>query len=309
MGLRSLKQVLLAKVEAEYGVDSLPTGGINAMLASSVRHSPLVQEMLERKNISPRFGSNGKVEGSRQFDIEFDIELAGSGVPGNPPAWAPLLLACGMREEVEEGVSVSYLPDTEGSHSITLHFSVDGVRYAMAGGRGNCSLKLAAKSIPLLSFKFTGMPHPVLDMSLPAPDLSGFVPPLAVTESNTGPVSLHGFSGSFSEISLDLGNSVYRRNLMGSDSVLITDRSVRGSAILEMPRVSQKDFFAIAGTGFTGPLSLTHGTASGNIVKVDCPAVQVAEPQLSSSDNIEMLQLALDCLPESGDDEIRIRVM
>ena len=58
-----------------------------------------------------------------------------------------------------------------------------------------------------------------------------------------------------------------------------------------------------------GSLSLTHGTAAGNIVKIDAPRAQLFSPSYEDDDGVAMMSLSLSLVPDEGNDELVITVM
>lgn len=307
MGMKSLKKVLMAKIETVYGTDAIPAGATDAVLASNVKVTPMTQTLTDRKMAQPFLGGQGKYVGERYAQLDFDVEAAGSGTAGAAPGWGVLMKGCAMSETVNAGISVVYAPISAGEQSITLYLNIDGYLYKLLGARGNVSCKLSQKSMPMMSYKFMGLFVPATDVALPVPTLGGYKQPVMVDDANTV-AALQGFSGVFSDISMDLGNTVVHRNLINGEAIAFTDRKSTGSVTLEQPAIAAKDFLSICDAGTTGALSVTHGKIAGNIVKFDAPIVQLHTPQNSSLDNIEMLQMAMELIPSAGNDELTITV-
>lgn len=308
MSFKSLKSVLLAKVETTYGTDAIPTGAANAMLAGNVKINPMMQDMPQRKVIRPFFSNDGKFPGARHGELTFDIELAGSGAAGTAPAWGALMKGCAMSETINAGVSAAYAPVSSGEQSLSLYFNVDGVQYKMLGARGSFSMKFTHKAIPVLSFKYVGLYVAVADLAIQAPTFTAFQKPLVVNAANTTPVTLHTFAGVFADISIDMANTNTYRNLMGLEQVVFTDRNPTGKVQLENVAIATKDFFSIVNNGTTGALSITHGQTAGNKIVIAAPAVQLSAPSLASQENVEMLDMTMDLQPSSGNDELTITV-
>jgi hypothetical protein len=308
MSLKSLKQVMLAKVEIVYGTDAIPTNVANAILVANVKHTPMVQDLPARNPIRPYFSNDGVIPAGAHVTLDFDIEVAGSGAAGTAPAWGAVLQACAMAETINAGVSAVYSPISSGEKSVTLYYNVDGKQHSITGARGSFSMKFAKGGIPMLSFKFIGLYNTPTDTALPVPTLAGWTKPIPVNLANTTPVTLHGYAGAFSDINLDIANANTYRNLIGSESILFHDRKPKGSCVMEMPAIATKNFYSIAAAGTTGALALTHGTIAGNKVAIACPTVQVTNPVHSSADNIEMLGLTLELQPNTGNDELVITV-
>lgn len=99
MGLQTNKRIVLAKLESVYGTDPTPDGS-DAMLVGNLNPNPLNAELVQRNLIRPYFGNSDTLIAQASSAIEFEVELAGSGIRGNAPAWARLLKACGFGETI-----------------------------------------------------------------------------------------------------------------------------------------------------------------------------------------------------------------
>jgi len=117
---------------------------------------------------------------------------------------------------------------------------------------------------------------------------------------------LHAASASMVAFNVDIGNQVVYRNVIGNESVEITNRAVSGSCTIEAPTITAKDWFTTSLESTTGALQMVHGSTAGNIVTIDAPAVQVISPTYGDSDGIVTLEANLSFVPDEGDDEITI---
>lgn len=308
MALKSKRVVLLAKIEATYGTDPLPTGAANAILCINPKLTPMTLQAAARNVIKPYFSNDGKVVAGKHVQLTFDVEISGAGAAGSAPQFGALLKACAMSETLNAGVSAVYAPISSGEQSATLYYCVDGVQHKLLGARGSVAMKFTQGAVPLLTFKFTGLYALPTDTALPAPTFSA-VKPVAVTQANTTPVSLHAYAGVFLSASVDLANAMAYRNLIGLEEVTFTDRQPVGSFDIERPTMATKDFFSIAANGTPGAFTLTHGTVAGNKFKVDCGAVQLGAPTMGSANGVETMTMAGDLTTTIGNDELIITVL
>lgn len=300
------KKVLLAKIEGTYGTDSTPTGGDDAMLVANVTVQPFQSETVQRETVQPYLGARGIFHVGQRVMLEFDVELAGGGAVDTPPPYGPLLRACGLDETINASTSVVYAPVSESFESVTIHFHQDGSKHAVVGARGTCSLRLNVKQLPYVHFAMTGLYVAPAAASDPTPTLTGFQTPLTVSNDNTGTFTLHSHSGKLQSCELNLGNAVVHRELVGEESVQITDRQSAGTIVIEAPALGTKNFFAAAAAGTQAALQVIHGSATGNTVQVDAPKVQLVNPQYQESDALVMLQMGLELVPNAGDDELTL---
>jgi hypothetical protein len=308
MALKSKIVVLLAKIETTYGVDPVPTGAANAILVINPKLTAITMQSSARNVVRPYFSNDGKIIAGKHAQLTFDVEIAGAGAAGSAPQWGVLMKACAMAEVINAGVSAVYSPISSGEQSVTLYYCVDGAQHALRGARGSFSMKFTQNGIPMLTFKMFGLYTIPTDTALPAPTFTA-VRPIAVTQANTTPVTLHGFTGNFTNVSVDIANAMAYRNIINLEEITFTDRQPIGSFDLERPTMATKDYFSIALAATTGALALTHGTTAGNKVQIAAPIVQLGAPTLGSANGVETLTMAGDLCSNAGNDELVITVL
>ena len=308
MALLSRKKIVLAKIETTYGTDPVPTGAANAILVRNLNLTPQDSDFVDRNLIRPYLGRSPQIPAGIRAMLEFEVELAGSGTAGTAPGWGVLLRACGCSETVVASTSVTYAPISSSFESATIYFNVDGVFHKITGARGTFSLQMSVKQIPVMKFTLTGIYNAVTDSAAPSPTYTIFQTPLPVTNINTTPFTLHGYSAVMSELTMDLSANIVHRTLVGgSEQVLFTDRQPQGSITVEATTVAAMDWWTRAKNSTTGALSVTHGTVAGNKVTLAAPNLQLTKPTYSDMDGVQMLQMGLNYIPgSSGNDEFSI---
>ncbi|HSI41763.1 MAG TPA: phage tail tube protein [Xanthobacteraceae bacterium] len=302
------KLAVLTKAEVTYGVDSTPTGAANAMQMTAVSITPLGGEEESRELLLPYFGHQGVLLVGNYVELQGSVELAGAGAAGTVPAYGALLRACSMSEVTVAATSVTYAPVSNAPESAVIYANFDGVNHAMLGVRGTWSLELAPKRIPRIRFTLRGLLGPIADVALPAVTLTGFKKPLVVSTVNTPTRSLHGYAALWESVSLDIGNTVELRNLIGEDSVQITNRQSIGTAVIEAASMAIKNWFSIAQAHTVGALSVIHGVGAGNIVEIAAAGVQLGRPTQGQTQGILNYSIPLMFTPTAGDDEFSIIV-
>lgn len=309
MPLLTRRRTILAKTETTYGVDPTPSGSANAILIRNLNVTPLNAEVVSRDLVRAYLGNSEQLIASKHVQLDFEVEMAGSGTAGTAPAYNVLLKACGLAEV--DGVSdVVYSPVSSGFGSATIYFNIDGVLHKVTGARGNVEFTIGARTIPTMKFTFTGIYNAPSDAALPAVDYSAFQIPLAANTSNTTGFEFFSFAGVLESLSLNLGNSINYRSLIGSESVIMTDRMVSGTAVFEAPLTASKDFFAAALASTLGNLTITHGTTAGNKFKIDSTRIDIANPTYTDNNGIHMLSVPFVAVPSSaGNDEISFTVL
>ena len=304
MPLIARKKVVLAKMETTYGTDPIPTGPANAMLVRNLNINPLESDTVDRNLIRPYLGRSQQIPTGQRVVIDFEVEMVGSGTAGTAPAWGPLMRACGHSETVAVGTSVTYAPISSSFESVAIYVNVDGVLHKATGARGTMTASWPNKDIPVFKFTFTGLWNQVVDGAAPTPTYTAFQDPLPVSNINTTPFTLHGFAAVMSEMSFDQAGAIVHRSLVGgSESVLITDRQPQGSITIEATTVAQKDWWTVAQASTLGALDITHGITAGKKVRFQAPKVQLVTPAYSDMDGIQMLQMAMNFVPNTGNDE------
>lgn len=204
-----------------------------------------------------------------------------------------------------------YMPVSTGFESATLYFNQGGLRHKLIGARGNASLDMSANGRPVIKFDMIGMFSPVTDASDSA-TYSGWGTPQTVNTANTwalidGKLSDGSATGiQAMKWSMDFGNAVKHRQLIGSESVPITDRITKGATSIEMTTVAFNSWIERIRASTKGLMAIENGLTLGNIVNVWLPNAQLMDPKYSDSDGIVMLDMNYNAIPVSGNDEFRL---
>lgn len=301
------KLALLAKIEVTESTDSVPTGAANAIQANDVSITPIAGDEEARDLILPYLGHQGVILTGNYVQLEFSVEVAGAGAAGDVPGYGVLLRACAMSETISAGVDVVYEPVSDGEESVSVYFNQDGVRHVALGARGNMRVEFAPKRIPRFRFTIMGLLGTITDQALPTVDLTGFQKPLPVSKAVTT-LSLHGGARVAESFSLDLGQQVEPRFLIGDERMQLTNRQMTGTAVVEAQSLATVDWFAIAQARTTGTCQLVHGITAGNIVQFDHPVVEVGRPSQGQTQGVVNYSLPLIMKPNTGNDEVAITV-
>lgn len=300
---------LLIKQEVTYGTDPTPAAGSDAILAQVSNAQPVQTQFEERNTVQGFLGSSGSIQVAAWSTITVQFELAGSSGAGTAPPWGPLLEACGFAEVATPATDVVYTPVSTGFESVTIYYYLDGLLHKMTGAFGNPTFTVNSRGIPVCSIDFTGLYNATADAAIPGGvDYSNFQIPQAVNNTNTTAFTLHGASPIMDTMSISVNNTVPYQNMVGEERVSITDRRMSANTSFKMTSVSSKAWHNIVQSGATAALALTHGTTAGSIFDFDAPKVQLKEPSYSEKDGVAMLNLGMDLLPDSGNDELVITI-
>jgi hypothetical protein len=202
--------------------------------------------------------------------------------------------------------NVGYKPVSETFSSVTIFYNIDGVLHKVTGCRGTFTLNGAVGEIPTISFTMTGIYNPPTDTAAPSVTYSNQATPQVFKNGNTTNFQLLGYSGCLQSVELDIGNEVIYRELVGcSKEVLITNRAVTGTVVLEAPTIAQKDYFTAAFGDVLGNLSFKHGQTLGNVVTLNSATVDIGDVTYEDQDGIHMLSIPVTAVPGSaGNDEM-----
>lgn len=303
------KRYVVAKIETEYGTLSADmTGATILEVVSMDGGTPYAGDTVERERRRPTLGAFEQINTGPYVERGFRVPLSGQGAAGTAPDYGILLRACGYSETVNAdpgSESVVYEPASEGHESIEIWWIEDGQLQHIGGARGTFTLGADSQSLPYLEFSFTGLYKKTEaggDATLATQAVQA--KELPINKQNTE-ASVDGFAACISTLSLDAGNTVEYRNLINCESVHITDRAVTGSVNLEAPDLATQDYFAKVEShnGVTlVPLTLTHGSADGNIVEIASQNVQLSSISPTDNQGIMHYDIGLRLLPTDGND-------
>jgi hypothetical protein len=204
--------------------------------------------------------------------------------------------------------SVDYTPVSTGFESVTMYYNVDGVNHKLTGARGTVELGFTVKQIPVFKFSFTGIYNDPADVVQPAVDFTNFQMPEIANTQNTPGFDLFGYSADLESASFNVANQIEYVTLIGSQSVKLLDRKPAGTLVFEAPTVAEKDYWAIAKDATKGALSLEHGSRAGLKVIVQANFVNLENPTYQDSNGTQMLSVPFTVNPNTGDDELLIRI-
>lgn len=310
---------VLAKIETTYGVDAAPAGAANAMLVSEISINPINAQLVDRDIIRPFLGASEQLTGTRYVELNFSVELVGSGTAGTAPAWGPLLRGCGFAEALTATTRVDYTLISTGQESLTIKWHDDGTLHTATGCRGTAQISLSAGGRPLVSYRFAGLYTTPTAAANPAVTLTAFKTPQTVVDANSGDVmfgATHTPSGApaltggtaypSQGLTLDLGNDIPFTALLGGETVDITARAVSGRVVMDLTAAQEVTFMGQVELATLQSVGLQHGTVVGNKVMVFMPGAQLFNPRKENVNGKRLIGFDLRGVPVSGNDELRI---
>ncbi len=309
MGLRQ-KALILAKEEATYGTDSVPTNSANALPAYNPTIKfvgAAVDRNFVRETISPAPG----LLGSRYCELTFETEIYTNGAAGTAPRYADLLEACSMSETIVAVTSATYKPNSLGTtaKSVTLYAYFDGRVHKLTGCVGNVELLFKAGEPARLKWTFRGLFSLPTDVSVPAPTFeTGFNSPPKALGVNLTYNSLTTFAAQ--QISINLGNQLANRvdinATHGYKGFVVVDRQGTASFNPEAFVVATYDIWTDWINATLRQLSLVLGSGAGNVCTITCPKLEVMDINQGDRDGVEVFEVPFKLAYNAGDDELSI---
>ena len=301
------KRVILIEAESSYGTDPTPAA-TDVVLVRDLSITPQASDVVNRDVVRPYLGASQQLLANTRVECTFSVELAGSGTAGTAPRYGSALKACGFSETVSSGTSVTYEPISASFSSVTIHYNVDGVRHIVTGCRGTFAISAAVGEIPSIDFSFTGIYNAPTDTALPSVTYGNQATPLIFKNCNTSSFQLLSYAGALMNFSMDVGNSlVYRELVGGTKEVLLTDRAANGTVTIEAPTLAQKNYFVASLSDTTlGNLTVTHGITAGNICRFSSTIVDIGDVAYGEADGVTMLEIPYTLVPSSANDEMSL---
>ncbi|MGV2930141.1 hypothetical protein ACE3G8_03865 [Vreelandella venusta] len=274
-----------AIVEDEYGVT--PTDLSAAVFFDVMtKESPGVYQgdTAERERMKPGFGANEQINVAPYSTRTIRTPYAGSGTPGVPPSFWPLMLCSGHSETIDTAVpgeeKVIYDPISSDATSVSLLWWSDNDELqVLPGVRGTVTRTTDAKGLPYFEFSLTGLYQRPTTQAPPAgatkAPQAGEVP---VNKQNST-FELFGYKAPMQSWSFDMSGQVEHRNLVNYEGVHLTDRKSTGQLNIQKPRLEDLNIFekieSHNGT-VVDEVTFSHNKTPGNIVDFEAARVQLS---------------------------------
>ena len=308
---------VMIKVETAYGTDAVPVAATDAMLLRKFTCKPIDAKMVKVPEVRPYFGMGLDLVGASFVSGSFEVSLAGSGAAGTPPMWGRILRACAFAEVITAAARVDYTPISTALEGCTLYYYDDGVLKKVLGVRCDItSFKLGFGDVPQMAVKFIGLDGGVTAVAPPALTLTAWKAPLAVNPINSSLVTLGGtyatgvISGGTTYttkgLEFSLGNVVNYIELLGGQSVDVTDRDVKGKITFDLTAAQEISNEAIVKAGTATSIGMLHGTTAGYELLTFLPNCQLENPVKDDLNGRRVISYDINPMPVVGNDEWRI---
>ncbi|MGE0329692.1 MAG: hypothetical protein AB7P37_03255 [Ramlibacter sp.] len=313
--------VVAAKIHSDYATDPVPAGGANAMQVSNLRITELDAQYVPRDLIRGFFGGDEELMSFYKKLVSFDVEAVGSGTAGTAPAWGPLLRACGWAQTLTASERATYTPVTNSQEAVGIYVDDSGVLHKLLGARGTVSINMTLGTIPKLSFAFVALDGGSAAGTLSGVDFSAFMTPQVVQNAFTGdltlgctlkapgevPALVNGDAYPSTGIEIDTGVRAEHIPLLGSETVPITGRDVKGKIKMDVTVAQQAALYDAIKATTLNSLGLIHGTVVGRRFGIFGGQVQFKSPTVEDMQGKRMSGYDLGFKPtQAGNDELTI---
>lgn len=305
------RQLLLAKVESQYGTDSEPAA-VNTVLAEAVRFS-LNGERVKGDPARPGVAQIAGHTHGVHAELQFEVPLAASGAAGVAPGWGALLLACGWDETIVAETSVTYqrLFEPAGAPSDTIIWRDSRRLHKMTGARGRAGWRIQAGQRPMLVFNFKGLHSPVAAgaaLAAADADFTGWKDSRPVAQGRTQ-FSFGGDAMPLREFNLDAADNVRFIDLPHQENVqLLGPMGWSGKIKASTPPVGTVNFESLWEAGGLNVMAFTHESEEGETVTVNARAQVSGAPDYSRDGDEDVVDVPLEFLPQglTAKDEVSI---
>lgn len=305
------QKILLGKIESSYGVDANPQASSDGIEAIGIKIN-YVGEELDRDIVR---GTLSPVEariGQKNVELQFTVELKGSGAVDTPPIVGRLLRACGFAETVNAGASVVYQPASAGLESMTFYlYEIEGsnaLLHKILGAVGNVVFRFEAGKIASAEFSFKGKMEVPTDVAVPSS--VGYEDTLPPIVEDCGFVLNGNSSLIVQSVEIDMANEVNKiddlNSPYGIKGFRITGRKPNGSFNPEAVLRATYDFYSDWVNATSRALSLSVGDTAGNRFSISCPKVLAMSIGEGERDGVRTNEIPFKLAGDSGDDEITI---
>lgn len=282
------RNVILAKIESTYGTDPTPTVGSNAIRVIDLELKPMkppVERPVQQENLARRPSKLGE----EFYEVNFKVEVVGSGSAGTAPRMGALMRACGMSELIITGGSpvVKYRDRNTSFESITMYAYWGGRLHKIFGSIGNVKGICEAGKQMFLEFSFMGLKGAT-------PAVTSLPTNATYDEDGGGTIPICK-NGTFSYnskttlitpmIDFDLQNTISKRPSLSATEAIagfeITDRNMIASINPETQVLTSYDFY---GDALTNQRELSY--AVGSIITITATKFNPFSPEFEDVEGI-----------------------
>jgi len=309
---RANKQLILAKIEANYGVDPVPTVNANDLILVGDPTFEVLADAIQRSIPLPHFGKTAPIYVGSGLKLNFSTEFKASGTAGTAPREGCLFQACNMTETDNGTTSTVYTPNsTFEDKSVTIYFWADGNQHIVSGCVGTFKIVCKTREIMKVDWEFTGI--------YSGTHAANVAYPTAVF-ATVAPLIFKGATFSYNsvatlvinELMLDIGNTVSKRDsaiaATGIARYFVSDRAAKGSMNPETVALSSLNPWTLFDASTQANIALSVSGGAGNIISIAVTGVTLEAPKYGNRENVLTwdLSFSINPLVATGNNEIVI---
>ncbi|KQT10965.1 phage tail tube protein [Ramlibacter sp. Leaf400] len=311
--------IILSKEESSYNTDSTPTAGSDALQVSGFTLDPLNAQNDKRELLRGFLGGFEELVGDRHIAAQYSVELVGSGSAGTAPAWGAQLKACGFAETLSATTRADYTLVSGSMGSLTSYYHDSGVKHLSTGVRGNVVFDFPLGKRPMMEFSMLGIHNNESAAANPTGTFTAFKTPEAVTNANSGDITLgctHSSSGApalvgglaypSQGIRINIGNVAEHSALLGGESIVIQDREVTGTITIDATAAQEVQLLSDIRAATLTSIGFVHGTVTARKALVFMPYCQFVRERKINYKGKRMVQIDFRAIPSAGNDEFRL---
>ena len=192
--------------------------GAHAIYATDVEFS--IEGESEKDELETSYsGASLEEFYGEHITLNFKTPLAMSGIAGTVPAFAPLMLACGM-VQVSDATSVTYTKGAATKAICQMRFGQN--THVISEMLGNLSISLE-KGIPKINWQFKGLfSAPVQSTAAPTVDWTRWKRPEVLGVANSSNFKLNNIVRTLHKLTVDLGNNVIFDQAINAEQIMIS---------------------------------------------------------------------------------------
>jgi len=273
--------------------------GAHAIYASDVEFN--IESESDKDELETAYsGASLEVFYGEHISLNFKTPLAVSGTAGTLPAFAPLMLACGM-VQVQDSSSVTYTRGAPTKAVCLMRFGKN--THQISEMLGTVSLSLE-KGIPKLNWQFKGLFSPPVDSAAPpAVDWTRWKRPEILGVASSSDFKLNNTKRTLHKLTIDMGNNVVFDRAINYEEIIIAGHE--SSANITLTADALTAFNPFDDVGQIQNFEFSHGTAAGKKVTV-LGRFQMPQPKYASlSSELTGYEFDSKLIPSgAGNDEL-----
>jgi hypothetical protein len=281
---------LLAKIESNYGADSVPVVGTDGVKVSERLWSTLsvdYQFPNDRKDEATGTLQGGRPAPAQGPNVGLDIlwRVRGSGTATTPPEASPLLRSCGLGEAITTLTRYTRADASHGSCSVYA-YGANQLLYKILGVRGSVRWDIRPGALQDLRFRMRGILSATPGAaSTPVITYDAAVPPPAVSMALAVGAWTPAFHRAAFELGADLQLLESGNPASGIDQFAIGEFNPRFELGARMVVPGTYDPIADIAAGTARAITATLGSATGNRMQLNVTNADIRPPIQNENQN------------------------